>query len=82
MNLKGRPISGDPDFLTQQCNLSNLIEILIKPLFTTSKPYMKDDSKLPTRIPIDCTMYSYNISNLFTSIPTEFAVEAVGYWLH
>ena len=36
-NLKGRLISGDPESPTQR--LSNLIEILLKPLVPTLKTY-------------------------------------------
>ena len=27
-------------------------------------------------------MYSYNISNVYTLIPTELRIEAIRYWLH
>ena len=56
--LKGRPISGGPESPTQR--LSNLIEILLKPLVPTLKTYIKDDCdflrNLPTKIPFDNTM--------------------------
>ena len=35
--------------------------------------------KLPTKIPFDSTMYSCDISSLYTSIPTELGIS---YWLH
>ena len=82
-DLKGRPISGGPESPTQR--LSSLIEILLKPLVPTLKTYIKDDwdflRKLPTKIPFDCTMYSCDISSLYTSIPTELGLEAITYWL-
>ena len=40
-DLKGRPISGGPERSTQR--LSNLIEILLKPLVPTLKTYINDD---------------------------------------
>ena len=41
-DLKGRPISGDPESRAQP--LSNLIEIVLsKPLVSTLKTYVKDD---------------------------------------
>ena len=80
-DLKGRPIYGGPESLTQQ--LSNLIEILLKPQVPTLKTYIKDDwdflRKLPTKIPFDSTMYSYDISSLYTLIPTELGIEAISY---
>ena len=83
-DLKGRPISGGPESPTQQ--LSNLLEILLKPLVPTLKTYVKDDRdllrKLPTKIPFDSTMYSCDISSLHTSIATELGMEARNYWLH
>ena len=54
--------------------LSNLIEILLEPLVPNLNTYIKDDwiflRKLPTKIPFDSTMYSCDISSLYTSIPT------------
>ena len=83
-DLKGRPISGGPESPTQR--LSNLIEILLKPLVPTLKTYIKDDwdflRKLPSKIPYQSTMYSCDISSLYTSIPTELGLEAIKYWLH
>ena len=76
-NLKGRPISGGPEIPTRQ--LSNLNEILLKPLISTLKTYIKNDCdflrKLPTKMPFDSTMYSYDIYRLYTSIPTELGIE-------
>ena len=83
-DLKGRTISGGPESLTQR--LSNLIEILLKPLVPSLKTYIKDDwdflRKLPTKIPFDSTIYSCDISSLYTSVPTELGIEAISYWLH
>ena len=82
-NLKGRLISGDPESPTQR--LSNLIEILLKPQVSTLKICIKDDweflRKLLAKIPFGSTMYSCDISSLYTSIPTELGVEAISYWL-
>ena len=81
-DLKGTPISGGPESPTQR--LSSLIEILLKPLVPTLKTYIKDDldflRKLPTKIPFDCTMYSCDISSLYSSILTELGLEAIN-WL-
>ena len=83
-DLKGRPISGGPEKQTQK--VSNLIEILLKTLVTTLKTYMKDDCnslrKLPSNISLDSSMYSFDISSLYTSIPTKLWIEAIRYWLH
>ena len=57
-DLKGRLIPGGLEIPTQR--LSNLIEILLKPLVPTLKTYIKDDCdflrNLPTKIPFDNTM--------------------------
>ena len=62
-----------------------MIEILLKSLVPTLTTYTKDDWgflwKLPTKILFDSTMYSCDISSLYTSIPTELEVEAISYWL-
>ena len=84
-DLKERPISGGPESPTQR--LTNLIEILLKPLVPTLETYVKADylqrlRKLPTKIPFDSTMYSCDISSLYTSTPTESGIEAISYWLH
>ena len=60
-----------------------MIEILLKPLVSTLKIYVKDDwylKKLPTKIPFD--MYSCDIFNLYTLKPTEPGIETITYWLH
>ena len=82
-DLKGRPISGGPESPTQR--LSNLVEILLKPLVPTLKTYVKDDwdflRQLPEKLPFQGTMYSCDITSLYTSIPTELGIEAINYWL-
>ena len=69
-DLKGRSTSGVPESPTQR--LSNLIEILLKPLVPTLNTYIKDDwdflRKLPTKIHFDSTIYSCDISSLYTSL--------------
>ena len=81
-DLKGRPISGSLESPTQWW--SNLTEILLKPLVPTLKTYIKDDwdflRKLPTKIPFDSTVYSCDISSLYTSVPTQLGIEAISYW--
>ena len=81
-DLKGRPISGGPESPTQR--LSNLVEILLKPLVPTLKTSVKDDwdflRQLPEKLPFQGTMYSCDITSLYTSIPTELGIEAINYW--
>ena len=38
--------------------------------------------KLPTKMSFDSTMYSCDISSLYTSIPIKLGIEAISYWLH
>ena len=63
-DLKGRPISGGPESPTQR--LSNLVEILLKPLVPTLKTYVKDDwdflRQLPEKLTFQGTMYSCDIT--------------------
>ena len=85
-DFTGRPVSGGPESPTQR--LCNLIEILLKPLVLvpTLNKYIKDDwdflPKITTMIPFNWTMNSRDIPSLYTSIPSELAIEAVSYWLH
>ena len=56
--------------------------MLLKPLVSTLKIYVKDDwylKKLPTKIPFDSTMYSCDIFNLYTLKPTEPGIETITY---
>ena len=79
-DLIGRPIFSGPKSPTQQ--LTNLSEILLKPLLFTLKD-IKDDQdflgKLLTKIPFDSTMYSGGISSLYTLIPTVLGIEVISY---
>ena len=46
---------------------------------------MKDDwdflRQLPSNVPFECELFSCDITSLYTSIPTNFGIEAIQYWI-
>ena len=65
--------------------LSCIIETLLKPVFAHSITYIRDDWELieflPRSLTFDNDMYSCDIENLYTSIPTELGLDAMEYWI-
>jgi hypothetical protein len=83
-DLKFRPIVAGPSCPTHR--LSNMIDILLKPLLVHTRSYTRDDidflTKLPTQIK-DCeTFATFDISSLYSNITHELGLQAVEYWLH
>ena len=82
-DLKGRPIIIGPESPTQ--HLSCIIEALLKPIFAHSITYTRDDWEfiqfLPRSLTFDNDMYSCDIENLYTSMPTELGLDAMEYWI-
>lgn len=84
-DLKGRPIVGGCEAPTQR--LSALIEKLLSPIATKVKTYIKDDwhflRLLPATLDYNATtLYSVDISSLYTSITHDLGVEAIQYWIN
>lgn len=84
-DLKGRPIVAGCEAPTQR--LSSLIEKLLTPIVTKVKTYVKDDWHFLRLLPSDLnfketTLYSVDISSLYTNITHELGVEAITYWLN
>ena len=81
-DLKGRPINGDVNSVTQ--GLSKLLDKILKPLVTHSKTYIKDEfdflRKFPRKVPPDTRIVCFDVTSLYTSIPTDLGIEALDYW--
>ena len=83
-DLSSRPIVSSCNSPTS--HLSCLIEKLLKPIVPQLTTYIKDDWHflriLPKNLPFnEITMYSVDITSLYTSITHELGIEAISYWL-
>ena len=82
-DLKGRPIVAGPVSPTQR--LSEFIDTLIKPIVSHLNTYIKDDWDFLRKIPYEfsntVSLYSYDITSLYTSIPHSLGLEALTYWI-
>ena len=82
-SLKGRPISGGPEAVTQ--GASHLLEKLLSPLVPHMKSYIKDEwdflRRIPSFLPYNATLLTCDIVSLYTSIPTSLGIEALDYWI-
>ena len=82
-DLKVRPIIAGPECPTKR--LSNLIDIILKPMVQKIKSYIKDDidflSKCPRSTKDSTMLYTYDVVSLYTNIPHALGLEAIEYWL-
>ena len=82
-DLKGRPIIAGPESPTQR--LSELVEKILSPLVPRLRSFVQDDidfvRKLPRSTTFECEIYSVDIVSLYTNIPHELGIEAVGYYI-
>ena len=82
-DLKGRPICGDVNSVTQ--GLSKLMDKILKPLVTHLKSFIKDEfdflRKFPRTIPSDMRVVCCDVTSLYTSIPTDLGLQALEYWI-
>ena len=82
-DLKFRPIVGGPTCPTS--HLSNVIDILIKPLVTFVRSKLRDNTefiyKLPRNVPSETILTSFDIIGLYTNIPHDLGIKAIEYWL-
>ena len=80
-DLKGRPIVGGPNSLTQ--GISGLLEKISNPIVSCLETYTKDDwdfiRKLRSHYP--CVLAICDVVSLYKSIPHEFGLEALSYWI-
>ena len=83
-DLKARPIVAGCNAPTQR--LSALLEKLLQPISQKVKTYIKDDWHFLRNVPQnlcfnDVTLYSVDISSLYTSINHDLAIKAITYWI-
>ena len=82
-DLKLRPIVAGPNCPTRP--LSYLVDILIKPLLLHVKSYIKDSTdfliKCNRETSQSTVLATFDITSLYTSIPHEYGLEAIKYWL-
>ena len=66
--------------------LSNLIDILFKPITKHVKSFRSDSTvflnKLPSTVFYDIFLVSFDVENLYSNITHELGLEAVEYWLN
>lgn len=83
-NLNFKPFVAGPANETYW--LSNVLDILVKPLTKYVKSCVKDRTdflnKLPKEIPKDSLLVCFDAENLYTNIPHEFGLDAIKCWLY
>ena len=79
-SIPGRPIVGGPNCLTHK--LSNLLDLILKPLAFQFKSYIKDSfhflEMLPKSIGFDSTFVTFDVTSFYTNIPKELALS---FWI-
>ena len=82
-DLPFRPIVAGPNCPTSR--LSNLIDIILKPLVSHVTSYIRDSTdfltKLPTTVPNETLLATFDVVSLYTNIPHDLGLTAVKYWL-
>ena len=82
-DLTLRPIIAGPSSLTHR--LSKLLHVLLSPYLQFIPSYISDSrhflSTLPTSIPPNSFLISFDIVSLYPSIEPNLGIEAVSYWL-
>ena len=81
--IPGRPIVGGPNCPTNK--LSNLMDLILKPLVYKVKSYVKDSfhflEMLPKKIDFESTFVTFDITSLYTNISHDLGLEAISYWI-
>ena len=82
-DLKLRPIVAGPSCETHR--LSNLIDIILKPLVTKVKSYIKDTTDflnyLPNVTNPGSLLVTFDVTNLYSNIEHSLGIEAITYWI-
>ncbi|XP_062579478.1 uncharacterized protein LOC134241451 [Saccostrea cucullata] len=82
-DLTFRPIVGGPSAPTQR--LSHLLDILLKPLCSGVKSYVRDDfdflRHLPEKVENNSELVTLDVINLYSNISSSLGLEAVDYWI-
>ena len=82
-DLKLRPIVAGPSCQTHR--LSNLLDILLRPLTQFVPSYLRDSidflNSLPAEVPSECILVSYDVESLYSNISHDLGIEAIKFWL-
>ncbi|XP_014771811.1 uncharacterized protein LOC106870299 [Octopus bimaculoides] len=82
-DLKMRPIVAGPNCETHR--LSNFIDILLKPILKCIPSIVRDDLDLLNHLPKhtnkDIFIVSFDVINLYTTIPHQYGLETIKFWL-
>ena len=82
-DFKLGPIVGGPKCPMRK--LSQLIDILLKPFLKRIKRFIRDSldflNKCPRDVDENTEIVTFDIISLYTSIPHEFGLEAIDYFL-
>ena len=82
-NIPGRPIVGSPNCPTNK--LSNLMDLILKPLVFKVRSYVKDSfhflEMLPQNVDFESSFVTFDVSSLYTNISHDLALEAISYWI-
>ena len=82
-DLKLRPIIAGPVCPTHR--LSNLIDMVLKPLCAYVPSFIRDDidflSHVPDRTDPNSLLVSYDVTSLYTNIPHDLGIEAIKFWI-
>ncbi|XP_062587971.1 uncharacterized protein LOC134249655 [Saccostrea cucullata] len=82
-DLKLRPIVAGPACPTHR--LSNLLDILLKPLCQLVPSYVRDDldflGHIPDTVELNTEMVSFDVTSLYTNIPHTLGLEAIAFWI-
>ena len=82
-DLKLRPIIAGPTCLTNR--LSNLIDILLKPLIKHVPSFLRDTTdflkQLQMTVPQNTLLVSFDVISLYSNISHTLGIEAISYWL-
>ena len=82
-DLKLRPIVAGPVCSTHR--LSNMLDIILKPLCKLVPSYVRDDmdflSYIPDTVDENTQMVSFDVTSLYTNIPHNLGLEAIAFWI-
>lgn len=82
-DLKLRPIIAGPSSPTQR--LSNLLDLVLKPLCKKVPSYIRDDldflNHIPENVQPETLLVSFDVTSLYTNIPHSLGIDAVRFWM-
>ena len=82
-DIPGRPTVGGPSCPTNK--LSNLMDLILKPLVFKVRSYVKDSfhflEMLPRNVDFESTFVTFDVLSLYTNILHDLALEPISYWI-